>query len=142
MKVLGDYVHGKGLLFGLFSAGTEHTCAGFVGSMEHETQDANTYAQWGVDYLKYGWCPNFLDEKKAPSDMQAGYRTMRDALDKTDRDMVYAIATNNRGGPANWGARVGGNSWETFAQTRDDWAIIESNIWDANGARATRIRPI
>lgn len=131
MKALGDYVHSKGLQFGLFSSGTEHTCAGFAGSMDHEAQDANTYAQWGVDYLKYGWCPNFLDEKKAPGDMQAGYRAMRDALDKTNRDMVYAIATNRRGNPWEWGAKVSANSWETSKQIRDDWAIVESDIWDS-----------
>lgn len=130
IKALGDYVHGKGLLFGLYSAGTEHTCAGFAGSMEHEAQDADTYAQWGVDSLKYGWCPNFLDEKKAPNDMQAGLRAMREALDKTNRDMVFAIATNRRGDPWSWGAKWGANSWETSKQIRDDWDIVAGDLND------------
>src|SRR5215470_20331237 len=56
MKALGDYVHGKGLKFGIYSSPGPETCAGFTGSYQHEEQDAQTYAEWGVDYLKYDWC--------------------------------------------------------------------------------------
>ena len=56
MKALADYVHGKGLKLGIYSSPGPKTCAGFAGSWQHEQQDADTYAKWGVDYLKYDWC--------------------------------------------------------------------------------------
>ncbi|HZI32729.1 MAG TPA: glycoside hydrolase family 27 protein, partial [Candidatus Binatia bacterium] len=56
MKELADYVHSKGLKFGIYSSPGPETCAGFTGSYQHEEQDAQTYAEWGVDYLKYDWC--------------------------------------------------------------------------------------
>ncbi len=56
IKGLADYVHGKGLKFGIYSSPGPKTCAGFEGSYQHEEQDAHTYAAWGVDYLKYDWC--------------------------------------------------------------------------------------
>src|SRR5439155_26842258 len=68
MKALADYVHGKGLKLGIYSSPGPKTCAGFEGSLGHEEQDAETYAQWGIDYLKYDWCqqpPSNLEQMKA-----------------------------------------------------------------------------
>src|ERR1041385_1435065 len=56
MKALADYVHSKGLKLGIYSSPGPKTCGGYEGSYQHEKQDAETYAQWGVDYLKYDWC--------------------------------------------------------------------------------------
>ena len=56
MKALGDYIHSKGLKFGIYSSPGPKTCAGYEGSYGHEQQDANTYASWGVDFLKYDLC--------------------------------------------------------------------------------------
>ena len=56
MRVLSDYVHMKGLKLGIYSSPGPKTCAGFTASYQHEEQDAKTYADWGVDYLKYDWC--------------------------------------------------------------------------------------
>ncbi len=56
MKALCEYVHSKGLKFGTYSSPGPKTCAGFTGSYGHEAQDVQTYAQWGVDYVKYDWC--------------------------------------------------------------------------------------
>ena len=56
MKYVADYVHSKGLKFGMYSCCGTHTCAGYPGSFEHEFQDAETFASWGVDYLKYDNC--------------------------------------------------------------------------------------
>ena len=90
MKALGDYLHGQGLKFGLDSSATEHTCAGFPGSLGHYAQDAATYAAWGVDYLQYDWCPvATLDEaSRRPTDQPAAFKEMRTALNKTSRDIV------------------------------------------------------
>jgi len=59
MKALGDYIHRKGLKFGIYSSPGPKTCAGYEGSYGHEDQDAKTYAAWGVDFLKYDWCSTF-----------------------------------------------------------------------------------
>src|SRR6266487_5878887 len=81
MKALADYVHSKRLKLGIYSSPGPKTCAGFEGSLGHEEQDAQTYAQWGIDYLKYDWCKSSgsLDE------MKAAYTKMHVALVKTGR---------------------------------------------------------
>ena len=56
IKPLADYAHEKGLLFGLYSDAGYKTCAGRPGSLGYEEIDAKTYAEWGVDYLKYDNC--------------------------------------------------------------------------------------
>ena len=74
MKALADYVHSKGLKFGIYSAPGPYTCAGYEGSYAHEAQDAKTYAAWGVDYLKYDWCsasnlyPDYSHARRVPED--------------------------------------------------------------------------
>src|SRR5262249_38710074 len=84
MKALADYVHGKGLKLGIYSSPGPKTCGGFEGSAGHEEQDAQQYAAWGIDYLKYDWC-------SGQGDMMAAYAKMRDALRKTGRPMVYSL---------------------------------------------------
>lgn len=76
MKALADYVHSKGLKFGIYSCAGNQTCGGYPGSRGHEYQDAITYAQWGVDYLKYDWCNN------TGLNSVGAYTTMRDALNQ------------------------------------------------------------
>lgn len=56
MKALGDYIHSHGFKFGIYSSPGPKTCGGFPGSYGYERQDAETYANWGVDFLKYDWC--------------------------------------------------------------------------------------
>src|ERR1700744_2413262 len=91
MKALADYVHSKGLKFGIYSGPGARTCAGYEGSLGHEAQDAMTYASWGVDFLKYDLCSMQGDMRKErdahPSDpefeykmMIAAYRKMGEAL--------------------------------------------------------------
>ena len=79
IKALADYVHSKGLKFGIYSDAGTKTCAGRPGSRGHEYQDAIMYASWGVDYLKYDWCGT------GTQDAQAAYTTMADALKATGR---------------------------------------------------------
>jgi alpha-galactosidase len=88
MKALADYVHSKGLKFGVYSSPGSITCAGdYLGSLGHEEQDAQTYAGWGVDYLKYDYC-SFKGDAPAQT---AAYRKMGEALKKTGRPIVFAL---------------------------------------------------
>ena len=74
MQYLADYVHSKGLKFGIYSCAGARTCAERPGGRGHEFQDARTYARWGVDYLKYDWC------NVSTQNAKSSYITMRDAL--------------------------------------------------------------
>ena len=85
IKALSDYVHSKGLKFGIYSCAGDKTCGGKPGSRGHEYQDAITYAQWGVDYLKYDWCNN------AGLNSVGSYTTMRDALFAAGRPIVFSL---------------------------------------------------
>ena len=122
-----DHVHSKGLKFGLYSDAGTKTCAGRPGSLGHETTDANTYAMWKVDYLKYDNCNN---NGISP---ETRYSTMRDALNATGRPLFYSLCDGGQDNPAEWGPKVG-NSWRTTHDIRDDWdSMIEradlNNDW-------------
>ena len=85
IKALADYVHSKGLKFGIYSDAGVKTCAGRPGSRGYEFQDAAQYAKWGVDYLKYDWC------NTSTQNAQASYKIMREALDHTGRPIVFSL---------------------------------------------------
>ncbi len=106
MKALVDYVHSKGLKFGIYSSPGRKTCAGFEGSFGYEEQDAGTFARWGVDYLKYDWCSGSGDQIRA-------YRRMDEALKKTGRPILFALCQYGWDRVWRWGASVGGNTWRT-----------------------------
>ncbi len=109
-----EYVHGKGLLFGLYSDAGTFTCAKRPGSLGHEEMDAQTYADWKVDYLKYDNCNNQnIDVKKR-------YPVMRDALNKTGRPIFYSMCEWGIEDPATWAPDVG-NSWRTTGDISDKW---------------------
>ena len=85
MKAVADYVHSKGLKLGLYEDRGTATCCGLPGSYGHEVQDANTFASWGIDYLKYDNCnANYAT-------IQEDYERMRDALAVCGRPIVYSI---------------------------------------------------
>lgn len=111
MKALGDYIHSKGLKFGIYSSPGPKTCAGYEGSYRHEEQDAKTYAAWGVDFLKYDWCS--AAEVYKPSEMQAAYQKMHDAILRAGRPMVYSLCQYGLERVWTWAASVGGNIWRT-----------------------------
>ena len=119
MKALADYVHSKGLKIGIYSSPGPNTCAGYEGSYGHEVQDARTYAEWGIDYLKYDWCGARNIYKD--SDMQAVYQKMGDALIATGRPIVYSLCQYGRDNVWTWGPEVGGNLWRTTGDIRDAW---------------------
>lgn len=112
MKALANYIHGKGLKFGIYSCAGSQTCQGRPGSRGYQFQDARTYAQWGIDYLKYDWCS---DEGQNP---KAAYKTMSDALKECGRPIVLSICEWGEGKPWEWGAGIG-HLWRTTADIRD-----------------------
>jgi alpha-galactosidase len=114
IKALADYVHSKGLKFGLYSDAGTGTCQRRPGSRGYEFQDARTYANWGVDYLKYDWCNT--STQNAP----ASYNIMRDALKKAGRPIVFSICEWGTNKPWEWGAKAG-HLWRTTRDISDRW---------------------
>jgi alpha-galactosidase len=131
MKALADYVHSKGLKLGIYSSPGDKTCAGYAGSLGHEQQDAETYARWGIDYLKYDLCGLRTEMKNAPTPEAAhqmmidAYVKMRDALRSTGRPIVYSLCEYGEGSVWKWGAAVGGNLWRTTGDISDRYARME-----------------
>jgi len=133
MKALADYVHAKGLKFGIYSSPGPKTCAGFAGSYGHEEQDAKLYASWGVDYLKYDLC-SYIDDvmkKQAPGDeaaqlrlMQQAYVKMQAALAATGRPIVYSFCQYGWDAVWEWAPATGANLWRTTGDITPDWDRI------------------
>lgn len=123
MKGLADYIHNKGLKMGIYSSPGTETCGGFTGSYQHEAQDANTYAKWGIDYLKYDWCSYGRIAPKDPdlTWLQKPYKLMDSALQTVNRDIYFSLCQYGMGDVWKWGAEVGGNSWRTTGDIRDNW---------------------
>jgi alpha-galactosidase len=119
MKALADYVHSKGLKFGIYSSPGPYTCAGYEGSYGHEAQDAKTYAAWGVDYLKYDWCS--AGNLYPDSAMRAVYQKMGEALRATKRPIVYSLCQYGRDDVWTWGDKAGGNLWRTTGDINDTY---------------------
>ena len=92
MKALGDSIHSLGLKFGIYSSPGPLTCGGYTASYQHELQDAQSFARWGVDYLKYDWCSyGQIAKDHSLPELKKPYFVMRDALDKVNRDIVYSL---------------------------------------------------
>lgn len=129
MKALADYVHSKGLKLGIYSSPAEKTCAGYAGSLGHEEQDAQTYAKWGIDYLKYDWCQSggTLDE------MKIAYTKMHDALAKTGRPIVLSLCQYGWHKVWEWGPSVGGNLWRTTGDITDQYRAMAEIGFNQNG---------
>ncbi|MEU4496575.1 NPCBM/NEW2 domain-containing protein [Streptomyces sp. NPDC023998] len=119
IKAVADYVHSKGLKFGLYSSAGTKTCdvQGFPGGLGHEQQDANLWASWGVDYLKYDNCNN------TGADAKQRYKAMADALRATGRPILYSICEWGENQPWNWAAEYG-NSWRTTGDISDSWSSM------------------
>ncbi|HEV8244373.1 MAG TPA: glycoside hydrolase family 27 protein, partial [Polyangiaceae bacterium] len=120
IQALADYVHGKGLKLGVYSDRGTTTCAGRPGSQDHETQDADTYAAWGVDYLKYDNCNASLDQKTQ-------YQAMGAALTASGRPIVFSICA---WAFADWAPETG-QLWRTTGDISDSWGSV-TGIIDQN----------
>ena len=119
MKALADYVHSKGLKLGIYSGPGRLTCASYTASYGHEEQDAKTYAQWGIDYLKYDWCSAsavYTKDEHVPA-----YFKMGQALRASGRPIVYSLCQYGWLDVGEWGAKVGGNLWRTTGDISDNW---------------------
>jgi len=124
MKALADYVHGKGLKFGIYSDAGTKTCAGRPASRGYEFQDARQYAAWGVDYLKYDWC------NTTTQDARASYALMRDALNASGRPIVFSLCEWGSSKPWLWAKDIG-NLWRTTGDIKDRWQGAEK--WPDGG---------
>jgi len=135
MKALADYVHGKGLKLGIYSSPGPKTCAGYEGSFQHEAQDARTFAQWGIDYLKYDWCSAARVYAPDSSTMQAAYAKMGEALQASGRPMVYSLCQYGMLDVGQWGAKALGRPSRTTADISDRWQSMSGIGFDQQPGR-------
>ena len=128
MKALADYVHSKGLKIGIYSSPGPKTCAGYTGSYEHELADAQRWAEWGFDYIKYDWCSYGGVAPRNPdrAALRKPYQVMREALDQVPRDIVFSLCQYGMGNVWEWGAEVGGNCWRTTGDITDSWSSMSN----------------
>ncbi|XP_062096519.1 alpha-galactosidase-like [Humulus lupulus] len=128
IQALAEYMHARGLRIGIYSDAGFRTCSKTMpGSLGHEDQDAKTFAQWGVDYLKYDNCYN---DGSKPQDR---YARMSYALSKAGRPILYSLCEWGQENPATWAGRYG-NAWRTTGDIKDTWESITSiadqnNVW-------------
>lgn len=137
MKNLSDYVHARGLKLGIYSSPGTLTCGGYLGSLNHEEQDAATYAKWGIDYLKYDWCSYGQEVPSNPSlaEHKKPYIIMRDALKKQNRDIVHSLCQYGMANVWEWGDEVG-QLWRTTGDITDTWQSLYSIGFSQNKCAA------
>ncbi len=122
MKKLTGYIHSLGLRAGIYSSPGPRTCGGFQGSYQNELSDARTWANWGIDYLKYDWCSyGQIAKDQSLSELKKPYELMRKMLDQANRDIVYSLCQYGMGNVWEWGGEVGGNLWRTTGDITDSW---------------------
>ncbi|KQT33821.1 glycoside hydrolase family 27 [Sphingomonas sp. Leaf412] len=131
MKALADYVHSRGLKLGIYSSPGLKTCAGYAGSYGHVQQDAKTFADWGVDYLKYDLCSGEWQYADADT-VKRTYYEMGAALKATGRPIIYSLCQYGRFDVASWGRDVGGHLWRTTGDITDDYAKMSEIGFDRN----------
>ncbi len=129
MKALGDWLHERGLKFGIYSSPGDRTCGGFLGSIDHEQQDAESYNSWGVDYLKYDWCGyGRAHEKERDTRSVASfvrpYLLMQKHLRNQPRDIFYSLCQYGMAKVWEWGPFVDANSWRTTGDITDTWGSL------------------
>lgn len=125
IRGVADYVHSRGLKLGIYGDAGTKTCAGYPGSLGREVLDARTWADWGVDYLKYDNCYNQSDGSQA--DFIRRYTAMRDALRATGRPIVYAVCEWGQSRPWEWATGVG-QLWRTGGDISDNWTSLRTII--------------
>lgn len=123
MKSVADYVHSKGLKFGMYSCAGGLTCASYPGSFDHEFLDADTFASWGVDFLKYDYCFH--------SPIMEGkvlYRRMGTALENCGRDILFSACTWGADHSEDWIKETSASMWRSTNDIHDDWEVVKSLI--------------
>lgn len=127
MKAVADYMHGKGLKFGIYSDAGWKTCGGRPGSRGYEFQDASTYARWSVDYLKYDWC------NAEGLNAEGAYQTMRNALFAAGRPIVFSLCEWGSSKPWLWGKDVG-HLWRTTGDVHACFdCVVDHGTWKSWG---------
>ena len=121
IKAVADYVHSKGLLFGLYSCAGMLTCGSRPGSFQHEFQDAQTYADWGVDFLKYDNC-----HKPLGIDDHLLYRRMAMALRATGRDILFSACSWGEYDTLQWARQCGSHMWRSTCDIADNWESMKN----------------
>lgn len=147
IKAVADYVHSLGLKFGIYSSPGRYTCMGLMGSLGHEQQDADDYAAWGVDFLKYDWCRypdgTFSGALATPrDDCRAAFTLMRRCLENTGRPMVYSMhdkcTDSSERGALPWVKTIA-NMQRTGRDIRDNWDLMiycletTADLWEYAG---------
>ena len=123
MKALAEYIHKKGLKFGMYSCAGTMTCASYPGSLDHEFIDAQTFAEWGVDYLKYDYC-----FKPANADGATLYRRMGLALANSGRDILFAACSWGADATHSWIRSSHAHTWRSTGDINDSFVSIKSII--------------
>ena len=129
MKELGDWLHSEGLKFGIYSSPGDRTCGGYLGSIDHELQDAESYNSWGIDYLKYDWCGYGRKHAKEPDNQTVAsfvrpYLLMERYLRQQPRDIFYSLCQYGMADVWKWGYAVDANSWRTTGDITDTWSSM------------------
>lgn len=138
MRALTDYIHSFGFKAGIYSSPGTETCGGCEGSYGHELQDAESWADWGFDYVKYDWCSykhvlkretGLVSSSRVPSRFHEGYvkpyRLMNECLKKQKRDILYSICQYGMGEAERWVHEVGANCWRSWSDLKDTWNWME-----------------
>ncbi len=131
MKGLCDSIHGLGLKVGIHTSPGPKTCSGREASYGHEKQDAETFARWGIDFVKYDWCSG--DSVYKPEEMKTAYIKMHDALTATGRPIVYSLCQYGMQDVWKWGASVGGQMWRSTGDIQDNYHQMLAIGFGQNG---------
>lgn len=121
MKALADYIHSKGLKFGIYSCAGTHTCAGYPGSFEHEFQDAALFAEWGVDFLKYDYC---FKPRNVSGELL--YKRMNLALRNCGRDILFSACNWGADNVYDWIRESGAHMYRSTGDIQDSWESIKN----------------
>ncbi|MDD6276584.1 MAG: glycoside hydrolase family 27 protein [Clostridia bacterium] len=120
MKYVSDYVHSKGLKFGMYSCAGTMTCAGYPSSYDHEFVDAKCFAEWGVDYLKYDFC-----FRPTTTYGHILYKRMALALANCGRDIVFAACSWGAENTKKWIKETGAHTWRSTGDINDSWQSVK-----------------
>lgn len=120
MKAVADYVHSKGLKFGMYSCCGNYTCAAYPGSYEYEFIDAATFAEWGVDFLKYDYC---FRPSQTPGPLL--YKRMGAALANCGRDILFSACSWGADDTKSWIKSTGAGMWRSTGDIFDTWESIK-----------------
>lgn len=144
MKDLTDYIHSLGFKAGIYSSPGPLTCGKCTGSYGHELQDAESWAEWGFDYLKYDRCsygpifqkengvgdrnPKMQEDASRREAYMKPYRLMAECLRAQKRDIVLHLCQYGLGHTETWGDKIGGSCWRIWDDLHDSWSWMERAI--------------